>query len=112
MAGPPAAQLPTDERRQAAAVGEAVRERRAERSLTLAALAAAVGISPSALSQIERGQVNPSIMTVVEIADALDTTVGDLLGEPAYQVTLADRRRIREFVRYLTVLFDLDSPEL
>jgi len=55
---------------------------------------------------------NPSIMTVVEIAAALDTTVGDLLGEPAYRVTVADRRRIREFVRYLTVLFDLDSSEL
>jgi len=56
--------------------------------------------------------VNPAISTVVEIAAALDTTVGDLLGEPAHRVTIADRRRLREFVRYLITLFDLDSREL
>ena len=51
--------------------------------------------------------VNPSIATVVEIASALETTVGNLLGEPAYRITLADRRRLREIVAYLTTLFDL-----
>jgi len=56
--------------------------------------------------------LNPALSTVVEIAAALDTTVGDLLGEPAYRVTLADRRRLREFVRYLITLFELDSREL
>lgn len=56
--------------------------------------------------------MNPSIATVVEIAATLETTVGDLLGEPAYRVTVVDRRRIREFVRYLMELLDLDSAEL
>jgi uncharacterized Rossmann fold enzyme len=56
--------------------------------------------------------VDPAISTLVEIASALDTTVGDLLGEPAYRITLTDRRRLREFVRYLTRLFDLDSRDL
>lgn len=51
--------------------------------------------------------VNPSIATVMEIAAALDTTVGDLLGEPAYRITRADRRRLREIVDYLNALFDL-----
>src|SRR4051794_31982782 len=36
--------------------------------------------------------IDPSISTLVEIASALDTTVGDLLGEAAYRVTVADRR--------------------
>jgi len=52
--------------------------------------------------------VNPSIGSVAGIAAALDTTVGDLLGERAYRITNADRERVRDFVRYLTALFDLD----
>lgn len=52
--------------------------------------------------------VNPSVSAVVAIADALDTTVGDLLGERAFRITRADRERIREFVRYLSALFELD----
>ena len=56
--------------------------------------------------------VDPSISTLVEIAAALGTTVGDLLGEPAYRITVADRRRLRDFVRYLTALFDLESRDL
>jgi adenylate kinase len=59
-----------------------------------------------------REAVNPSIGTVAEIATALGTTVGALLGERAYRITNADRERVREFVRFLTVLFELDDiPE-
>jgi len=54
-----------------------------------------------------RTALNPAIGTVVEIAAALDTTVGSLLGERAYRITRADRERVREFVRYLVVLFQL-----
>jgi hypothetical protein len=56
--------------------------------------------------------VNPGIATLVEIAAALDTTVGDLLGERAFRVTTAERRKLREVVRWLTTLFDLDAPDL
>jgi hypothetical protein len=56
--------------------------------------------------------VNPGIATLVEIAAQLGTTVGDLLGERAYRVTTIERRKLREFVRWMTVLFDLDAPEL
>ncbi|HEX6640144.1 MAG TPA: hypothetical protein VF215_03485 [Thermoanaerobaculia bacterium] len=56
--------------------------------------------------------VNPGIATLVEIAAQLGTTVGDLLGERAYRVTTIERRKLREFMRWMTVLFDLDAPEL
>ncbi|MGH7486043.1 MAG: hypothetical protein ACREMY_10655 [bacterium] len=56
--------------------------------------------------------VDPAISTLIEIAASLKTTVGDLLGEPAYRITIADRRRLRELVRYLITLFELDSREL
>jgi hypothetical protein len=52
--------------------------------------------------------VNPAISTVVEIAASLDTTVGALLGERAYRITIEDRRRVLEFVRFLAKLFELD----
>jgi len=53
--------------------------------------------------------VNPAISTLVEIAAALDTTVGALLGEHAYRITNADRERVRAFIAYLTALFQLDK---
>jgi transcriptional regulator with XRE-family HTH domain len=99
MARPPAATSTTNgERRQAAALGEAVRRQRVERGLTLAALAAAVGISPSALSQIERGQVNPSVMTLRRIAAALGVAVFSLLPDdrptPAVVVRTGERKTL------------------
>jgi hypothetical protein len=56
--------------------------------------------------------VNPGIATLVEIATQLGTTVGDLLGERAYRVTTNERRKLREFVHWLTALFDLDAADL
>lgn len=55
---------------------------------------------------------NPGIGTVVEIAAALDTTVGALLGEPQYRIGIAERRAIRRVLACLTVLLDLDAPEV
>lgn len=52
---------------------------------------------------------NPAIGTVVEIAAALNTSVGNLLSERAYRITNADRERVRDFIRYLSALFELDA---
>jgi hypothetical protein len=52
-----------------------------------------------------RAAKNPSIRTLVNIARMLDTTVGDLLGEPKSPISPADRRRILDFAAYLTSLF-------
>lgn len=56
--------------------------------------------------------VNPGIFTVKDIADRLDTTVGSLLGEKGFEVTLDDRRRMRELVVFLSQRFGLDEPEV
>lgn len=50
-------------------------------SLPLGGLAKLVGISASALSQIEKSKSFPSIVTLKGIADSLHTTVGELIGE-------------------------------
>ena len=52
---------------------------------------------------------NPGLLAVKKIAADLDTTLGHLLGEPGYELTIDDRRRMRDFVRFLTTTFKLDE---
>ena len=56
-----------------------------------------------------RPATNPSIRTIVNIARALGTTVGDLLGEPTTHLSPADRQRVIEFARYLTSLLRFEQ---
>ncbi|HEX8152358.1 MAG TPA: S24 family peptidase [Thermoanaerobaculia bacterium] len=61
----------------------------------------------------QRGPVkNPGIFTVKDIANRLHTTVGFLLAERGYDVSIDDRRRMRDFVIYLTERFHLLDVEL
>jgi len=62
-------------------LGERIRKRREILNLPLNDLAKRVGITPSALSQIENAKSFPSIVTLKAIAEHLKTTVGDLIGE-------------------------------
>lgn len=60
---------------------------------------------------------NPGVFTLKEIADALETTVGDLLGEPHYTapsdaLTDSERRLLRDAVSLLRQRFDLDDERL
>jgi transcriptional regulator with XRE-family HTH domain len=60
------------------ALGARIRERRQEAGLTVRGLAAAVGVSPSLISQIERGRATPSVATLWSIATELRQPVADL----------------------------------
>jgi len=78
------------------AVGEQIRRRRKKGHWTQLALASAVGISRSYLSQIERGCENPSLLILRQIAMALQCTTRDLLPDetsslPDYGVLLPGR---------------------
>ena len=60
---------------------------------------------------------NPGVFTLQRIADSLETTVGDLLGEPGYEaprdlLTAEERRTLRDAVAILRRLFDLDDPAI
>lgn len=57
--------------RDHAALGEAVREARQKRGLTQEETAAASGIAPTYISDIERGVRNPSYELLVALAKAL-----------------------------------------
>jgi transcriptional regulator with XRE-family HTH domain len=62
-------------------IGERIKRKRDLLNLQLNDLARKVGISPSALSQIEKAKAFPSIITLKSIAENLHTTVGELIGE-------------------------------
>jgi transcriptional regulator with XRE-family HTH domain len=63
-------------------VGKRIRQRREELNLSLSALAEKAGVAKSYLSSLESGQGNPrpSGRTLYRIAEALGTTMSDLLG--------------------------------
>ncbi len=81
--------------------GAAVRHHRKRARLSLRALAERTDVSASFLSQVERGVAEPSVSTLVRIAQALDLPVAALLDErqparPAGErvVRRADRRHV------------------
>jgi transcriptional regulator with XRE-family HTH domain len=60
-------------------VGERLRARRRERHLSLRDLASRLGVSPSLISQIERGRARPSVSTLYAIVAELDVSLDELL---------------------------------
>lgn len=64
-------------------VGDTLAALRQVASLSLEALSRKAGVSKSMLSQIERGQANPTVAVVWRLANALGVSMGDLLGHAA-----------------------------
>lgn len=59
-----------------------VTELRKKKSLTLEQLANVSGVSRSMLSQIERGQANPTLAVTYRIAQAFGISIGELVDQP------------------------------
>ncbi|WP_228485086.1 helix-turn-helix domain-containing protein [Cellulosimicrobium sp. JZ28] len=64
-----------------AAVAAQIRALRAERGLSLSALAAAAGVGKGSLSEIEHGARNPTLATLYALAGALGVPLATLLAE-------------------------------
>lgn len=62
-------------------LGERIKQKREMQKMQLSDLAKKAGISASALSQIENAKSFPSIITLKNIAEQLQTSVGELIGE-------------------------------
>lgn len=60
-------------------IGDGLRLRRRELGLSLRDLAERLGVSPSLISQIERGRANPSVSTLYAIVAELDVSLDELL---------------------------------
>lgn len=81
-------------------IGERLRTLRLGRRFTIARLAALSGVPGSSISKIENGQLRPSLVHAINLAEALGENLGFLLGryrdrpEPRAVVRAADRDRI------------------
>jgi transcriptional regulator with XRE-family HTH domain len=64
-----------------ATLGARIRHERQAAGLTVRKLAARISVSPSLISQIERGRATPSVATLWAIATELGLPVGDLFSD-------------------------------
>lgn len=68
--------MPTDER--ILALGRELRRRRQARGLSLDGLGEAAGLSPNYIGSIELGRRDPSLSTMIRIAQAIGSEIGEL----------------------------------
>lgn len=61
-------------------LGEAIREARKKKGLSLRSVAASAEISPSLLSQVETGKTNPSVGTLYALVNVLNVSIDELVG--------------------------------
>ena len=93
------------------AVGALVLQLRREAGFSIGSLAAAAGLSPGLLSQIERGQGNPSLTTLIKLSQALKVPVGrffDTKDQGGALVRREDRRRLE--VAEDNLIYELLTP--
>ena len=91
----------------AARLGAALRAVRIQRNLTQGDLARLAGVSPSAISQAERGRRGLALQTLLDLTSRLDMTIDELLrGEIALGYRLARRRRRDDAAARLAPLLD------
>jgi transcriptional regulator with XRE-family HTH domain len=85
-------------------LGARIREARNQRSLTLEDLGALAGVHWTNIGKIERGQVHPSVETLVRLASAMDADpkvfvtghTADMYPRPRHKLTANDLIRERE----------------
>jgi transcriptional regulator with XRE-family HTH domain len=70
----------SEQSREPEHVAGEVRRRRQQRGWTLDAAAVRLGVSRRLLAQLEAGQANPSLSTLLSIAEGFDTSLVELLG--------------------------------
>jgi len=80
-------------------IGEHIRRLRTSGGMSVRAFAARTGFSPSFISQLENGQVSPSLGSLQKIAEVLGVSLGEFFaaaetGEEPLIVRLDDRRRL------------------
>ncbi len=67
----------------AAQLGRQLRERRQKLGWTVEEASERYGIEPAHVRRIEAGRTNPSLATLLSIADALSAALAELFQEPS-----------------------------
>jgi transcriptional regulator with XRE-family HTH domain len=96
-------------------VGERLRTLREQHHYSMRQLAKLAGVSPSLISEVERGRVEPSISVLKRLASVLDTTLTYFFSEPRSddsRVVRADARRtLRQPRTGAGISFSLLAPD-
>lgn len=96
-------------------VGEKILEYRKSKKLNIKDLAKLTGVTPSLLSQIERGLANPSLNTLKSLAKALDAPLFSFFTTSVSTkelVVKADKRKKMILPQRENILYELLSPDL
>jgi len=94
-------------------IGERIRAARCERGISMSTLAEATGLTSSAISQIERGLIDPSLRSLRAISAALDTPIFALFVEPQLPDIVVRKNERRSFLPpERTVMHELVTPNL
>src|SRR6187455_2551390 len=80
-----------------AGLGERVRAVRARRGMTRKRLAEVAGVSERHLANLETGQGNASVTLLRQLARALGSSIGEIVGEDASAT--GESARIRDLLR-------------
>ena len=84
-----------------ARLGQEVRKLRQQRGITLKRVAQLSGLSDRFLIEVEKGNANPSITSLVNLADALQTTLTDLLPSDNQTKTQAASTSVKQVLALL-----------
>ncbi len=83
--------------------GQRIRDLRTSKGLTLKVLASKINTSPSLISQLERGGVNPSLSLLKSIADALAIPLSTLLEDEEDRIEAPSRLMDKKERKVLTM---------
>ncbi|NGQ96270.1 helix-turn-helix domain-containing protein [Brevibacillus sp. SYP-B805] len=76
-------------------LGKNIQQARKEKGYSLQELSDRCGVSRSMLSQIERGEKNPTVQVACQIAEGLEMTLSQLLGEQEEREVIVIRKQER-----------------
>jgi transcriptional regulator with XRE-family HTH domain len=96
-------------------IAQSIKKCREEQGLTQKALANKMGVTPVLISQYENGKRNPKIKTLQKIADALEMSVSDLVGENNIHAVLLSEESSRleqEFLSLGAVIAEAKTQEI
>jgi transcriptional regulator with XRE-family HTH domain len=79
--GMPRLSSKTDKNKQLVRLGAAIRAKRKELGVSQEELAITAGVERSNMGKIERGENNLSVLNLVRVAEALDSTAADILAD-------------------------------
>ncbi|HET7397636.1 MAG TPA: XRE family transcriptional regulator [Intrasporangium sp.] len=100
-------------KRAMTAAGALVLQMRRDAGYSIATLATMADLSPGLLSQIERGQGNPSLTTLIKLSQALKVPVGRFFGADAEAGALVRRdARRRLHVAEDNLVYEMLTPHM